>query len=1174
MRILELRLHAFGPFTNKCLDFSSHEVGLHLVFGPNEAGKSSALRALKCLLFGIPKNTQDNFLHDYNRLKVGACLRLGDGSTLEIVRRKGTKNTLLGSDGASLDGAADKILPGIVEDLFCTAFCIDHDRLVAGGQDILRGGGRVGESLFGASLGGTGLLTVLEDLDKEASGLFVPLGKKQIINAALTGLADAKKAVSERSLPPSKWAEHDNALKTAEQRRQQVASTLKQLRTEVSRLERLKLAIPKLSSWQTEVSRLAELDEVRILPPDSLEQYKTHKSSLDGAQTAAETTGKTLEGIKRRIEGLTVPEVLLEQAECIADLHQRLGSHQKAAQDRGGLVATRQQLMADASSLLASLLPGQSVETARREKITLSERTRISELGVQRESIISNLERAKSGQNRIMQDLAEATDRLKRGGETIDASELRTAAAEARREGDLESDVFEAITNLRAEEEQVEVNLARLGLWSGTLEELERRPVPSLETLERFESAFDSQQSDLALVDNHLAELQSGTGEVQQKIEALFLSGTIPEENDLNQARLRRGEGWQLVRRAWLEQEDVSLQAREYSPNLELPEAFDQSIVAADEVADQLRREADRVAEKANLDAQLAKYLRNQTSGMQEKQQRQAEFEQTRKEWLAAWEQGGITPLPPKEMRSWLSNRSELLRQAEAIRALKRKQQSLSDRVSGHSERLVSCLCHLQVPTDPQWSLPELQARADVAVEAIEEANRKREALVQEISELSKKATEATTAVGGCQAQVDEWKASWAQAVLRIGLETAASPTTANAVLLQLDEFYKKVDEADGLGRRVDGIDHDAKVFETDTMQLVLNVAPDLASLSPEQAVSALYSRLSVARQDSGTRTALIQQREEQEVSLEEESAKRDAAERQLKEMCEHAACSDYPALLKAIELSDTYAGLLERITTLEDELLPLAGGGTIESLVAEARDVDFDSIPARLAEALSEIDDLEKEHTQLAEKIGEERTLLDQMDGRGEAAEAAWRAQQIVADLRMNVEKYVRARLAHAVLQREIERYRVENQKWLLTRASGHFEKMTLSSFYRLETDVNERNEPILLGIRPSEEQVTVDGMSDGTRDQLYLALRLASLERYLENNESVPFVADDILIQFDEERAKATIELLADLSQTSNTQILLFTHHAKIIEIANTSTAKGTVVCHVLDASNRGVA
>ncbi|MGA7979754.1 MAG: AAA family ATPase, partial [Chromatiaceae bacterium] len=61
MKLLDLHLLAYGPFTDRHLDLSAGREGLHVVFGPNEAGKSSALRALRSLLYGVPERTQDDF---------------------------------------------------------------------------------------------------------------------------------------------------------------------------------------------------------------------------------------------------------------------------------------------------------------------------------------------------------------------------------------------------------------------------------------------------------------------------------------------------------------------------------------------------------------------------------------------------------------------------------------------------------------------------------------------------------------------------------------------------------------------------------------------------------------------------------------------------------------------------------------------------------------------------------------------------------------------------------------------------------------------------------------------------------------------------------------------------------------------------------------------------------
>lgn len=87
---------------------------------------------------------------------------------------------------------------------------------------------------------------------------------------------------------------------------------------------------------------------------------------------------------------------------------------------------------------------------------------------------------------------------------------------------------------------------------------------------------------------------------------------------------------------------------------------------------------------------------------------------------------------------------------------------------------------------------------------------------------------------------------------------------------------------------------------------------------------------------------------------------------------------------------------------------------------------------------------------------------------------------------------------------------------------------------------------------------------MSDGTRDQLYLALRLASLEQQLEVGEPIPFVLDDILVGFDDSRSRACLVALSELA--IKTQVLLFTHHEAVATMARELGEGNGVFVHEL--------
>ena len=212
---------------------------------------------------------------------------------------------------------------------------------------------------------------------------------------------------------------------------------------------------------------------------------------------------------------------------------------------------------------------------------------------------------------------------------------------------------------------------------------------------------------------------------------------------------------------------------------------------------------------------------------------------------------------------------------------------------------------------------------------------------------------------------------------------------------------------------------------------------------------------------------------------------------------------------------------------------------------------VDVDRLPDRIAALADEIDRLDADRARLNQELGHRRSELARMDGEGRAAEANERVEHLKSRLAHEVEEYARLRLAAVVLREAIERYRHKTQGPVLDRAGALFAALTLGSFRGLRVDYDDHDQPLLQALRPGgTEAVGIRGLSLGTADQLYLALRLASLETALESHGPVPLIADDVLIQFDDRRTAAALQALADLSD--RTQVVLFTHHDHVREIA----------------------
>src|SRR5215468_6191327 len=101
MRLTRLNLIAYGHFTDRVLDFGT-EPGFHLIYGDNEAGKSTTLRALSSVLFGYPHEVVDGFKHDAKDIAIGADIVAADGRRLAFVRRRRGKQALAAADGSAL----------------------------------------------------------------------------------------------------------------------------------------------------------------------------------------------------------------------------------------------------------------------------------------------------------------------------------------------------------------------------------------------------------------------------------------------------------------------------------------------------------------------------------------------------------------------------------------------------------------------------------------------------------------------------------------------------------------------------------------------------------------------------------------------------------------------------------------------------------------------------------------------------------------------------------------------------------------------------------------------------------------------------------------------------------------------------------------------------------------
>ncbi|MDZ7617041.1 MAG: AAA family ATPase, partial [Patescibacteria group bacterium] len=326
MRLLRLDLLAFGPFTNLSLMFERGQAGLHLVYGPNEAGKSSSLRALRQWLYGIPHNSRDSFLHANQNLRIGGVLESADGQRLEFIRRKGRVKTLRAADDVEVldEARLAAMLGGVDQETFSQRFGIDYDELCRGGEAVVRGGGDLGDILFAAGAGIADLGLIQERLAGEADALFKPRGSTQQINKALSELDGARRTIREALLPTAEWVQCDDALRAAETRRAEIDRQLADARGERSRLQRIASALSEIGRRKQLSAQLDQLADAPLLPP-TFPELRSQRVSERRTQRAQELDAKrTLDKLEEQMAAVNVPAELPAHRTAIAALYKGL----------------------------------------------------------------------------------------------------------------------------------------------------------------------------------------------------------------------------------------------------------------------------------------------------------------------------------------------------------------------------------------------------------------------------------------------------------------------------------------------------------------------------------------------------------------------------------------------------------------------------------------------------------------------------------------------------------------------------------------------------------------------------------------------------------------------------------------------------------------------------------
>jgi uncharacterized protein YhaN len=433
---------------------------------------------------------------------------------------------------------------------------------------------------------------------------------------------------------------------------------------------------------------------------------------------------------------------------------------------------------------------------------------------------------------------------------------------------------------------------------------------------------------------------------------------------------------------------------------------------------------------------------------------------------------------------------------------------------------------------DVAWrgdELAEARARRSLARDQAGSVDARR----AEVQRLADAVTVATARLADAEREWETWLGQH-------GMPSGSSPEVVRQVLAATGIARRAANERDEQRRIVATVERDGDELDRRSRSLLERLG--IGDEGPlDGRVASLVDRLRESSADHRT----AQEVEARRRTIIERRGPVDASAKDLSSSVdEHLAsvgCVDADELRSRSAAAAERRAVQQRLREARANLAGIAGGPeAVDALRAELSERDLSAVEAELAASAGEAETLEAEERRLMARVGE----LDARIRALESAEELGTLRQELAGLEGRVgalatEWAVKA-IAGRLLAETRSRYERERQPDVVRAATSHFQRITGGRYARIIAPPGDAT--VRVETEEGESRATHE-LSRGTAEQLYLALRFGLIEEFAQHAEPLPVVMDDILVNFDAERAARAADAIRDLA--ARHQVLFFTCH-----------------------------
>ena len=1149
MRLQTLDLIRYGKFNGQTLEFPQADCDFHLIVGANEAGKSTLRRAVSDLLFGMPLRSDMDFLHPLAELRIGGVIASAAG-TLAFHRARGRKSLRRPDDAALSDAALAEHLGSSSEALFKRMFCLDLAGMLEGGQSILDASDDMGQLLFQSAAGLTGLGAVRDALAEEASKLYAPRRSgERAFYQALDRLDAAKQELRGLTVNTRQWTAAMAHVETLKAEQDQAATQYRALSATRQQLERIRRVAPRVAQLRDVQAQLQALSDTVKFPEGASQRLDDAEVLIAKQTTELRLHSQTCASLQTKLTALPPPDGILARAVAVealaAQSHVFTQHRQKIARAEQDLQALLRDVSISATQLR---WPGQ--ETALRAHLPAPVALKtLGALMEERGSLVQAEQSAHEARDRAAATLARLQQQQQivppapassslLAGALQEAQAFKTSGA---RQRTLQSDHQKA-------EAQLEAALAALSIWRMEFAMLAALALPTDEHLAGLKAERAALAATLEAERQQYARSQEQARQSALALAQFTAAHRVVALEEVREARLARDLLWQRIK---VEQEPL----RSGAPQL------DHAIGEADRLVDNQR---DQAADSARL------------LGLRQDQERDATAMQAREKqhhdarhalqsfdlrWTEKTQSIGLPAMPLQDLSGWLAQRKAALDVASVLggKALELEAERSAEAAATAGLRVA--LLSAGAAAIEGERLADLCSRTEQWLGSQQVAVTEAGALARQLGDAQVTLDQDALTVQKRSAAVAQWQARWSTAIVAAALDSDwITPDAARAVIAQAEHVAHLLAQVGEVRlHRIQTPQQELADFDaaSQALQSALG-SPDQddGGSDPFATAQALVPRLQRARDTQQTRARLTTEFQTSESDARAAELSLAATQATLQSLYMLAGNNDHTVVRARVVDSERHHALAAELQTLRQASIDQGDGLSLEALLAEC---DSDAAPETLKPRLVELETQQsvaiEQQNRLAGELAQAQAELAKVQGGTDAAVAESKRLEALAQLGDAAERYISVATGHRLLRWAIDRYRELKQGPLLQRAGALFALLTLNGFTRLVPDF-ETTPPKLIAVRANGERVPIEGLSEGTRDQLFLALRLAALEMQIASDRPLPFIADDLFVNFHDSRSRAALGALGELAR--KTQVIFLTHHEHLVEVARECVGK----------------